>query len=80
MAPKFPPIRACIFDVDGTLIDSEDIYTEIYNRILHAHGKPDYAWTIKAYQQSRGIDVSTHSNTSDFYKETQNVEDPNHLT
>jgi pseudouridine 5'-phosphatase len=55
--PKFPPVRACIFDVDGLLINSEDIYSEIYNQILHEYGAPDYPWRIKATQQSRGRDV-----------------------
>ncbi|KAF2871923.1 haloacid dehalogenase-like hydrolase [Massariosphaeria phaeospora] len=53
-ATNFPPLRACIFDVDGTLINSEDIYTDIYNEILHSYGKPAYPWAIKATQQSRG--------------------------
>lgn len=53
-----PPIRACIFDVDGLLINSEDIYTEIYNNILREYGKPDYPWSVKARQQSRGMEVS----------------------
>ena len=52
-----PPIRACIFDVDGTLIDSEDVYTEIYNKVLHEYGKPDMPWSVKARLQSRGRDV-----------------------
>ncbi|RMZ66115.1 had superfamily hydrolase [Pyrenophora seminiperda CCB06] len=47
-------VRACIFDVDGTLINSEDIYTDIYNRILREYGRPEYPWEIKATQQSRG--------------------------
>ncbi|KAL8657840.1 MAG: hypothetical protein Q9226_001525 [Calogaya cf. arnoldii] len=51
---SFPPIRACIFDVDGLLINAEDIYTEIYNKILQSHGKPSLKWTTKALQQSRG--------------------------
>lgn len=54
---QLPPIRACIFDVDGTLIDSEDTYTEIYNNILHEYGKPDLPWSVKAKQQSRGSEV-----------------------
>lgn len=53
----FPPIRACIFDVDGLLINSEDIYTEIYNNILHSYGKPSLPWSVKAKQQSRGRSV-----------------------
>ncbi|KAL9617019.1 MAG: hypothetical protein Q9160_008173 [Pyrenula sp. 1 TL-2023] len=50
----FPPVRACIFDVDGTLLDSEDVYTQIYNKILSSYGVADYTWDIKAIQQSRG--------------------------
>ena len=56
--PSFPPVRACIFDVDGLLINSEDIYTDIYNNILHSYGKPDLPWRIKAKQQSTGRQVS----------------------
>ncbi|CAN9245499.1 unnamed protein product [Alternaria alternata] len=51
---SLPSVRACIFDVDGTLINSEDIYTDIYNNILREYGRPDYPWKIKATQQSRG--------------------------
>ncbi|KAI4941282.1 hypothetical protein J4E91_010859 [Alternaria rosae] len=51
---SLPPVRACIFDVDGTLINSEDIYTDIYNNILREYGKTPYPWAIKATQQSRG--------------------------
>ena len=54
---SLPPVRACIFDVDGTLINSEHIYTEIYNTILREYGRPDYPWKIKATQQSRGTKV-----------------------
>lgn len=52
------PVRACIFDVDGLLINSEDIYTEAYNNILQRYGRPDLPWTVKARQQSRGREVS----------------------
>jgi beta-phosphoglucomutase-like phosphatase (HAD superfamily) len=50
-------VRACIFDVDGLLIDSEDIYTEAYNNVLREYGKPDLPWAVKARQQSRGRQV-----------------------
>lgn len=56
--PICPPIRAYIFDVDGLLINSEDIYTNIYNQVLHAHGKPSLSWEVKARLQSGGKDVS----------------------
>ena len=52
-----PVVRACIFDVDGLLINSEDIYTEAMNNLLHEYGKPDLPWSIKARQQSRGRPV-----------------------
>ncbi|KAI9370694.1 HAD-like domain-containing protein [Aspergillus egyptiacus] len=51
--PNFPPVRACLFDMDGLLIDSEDIYTNITNQILHSFGKPDLPWSIKAQLQGR---------------------------
>ncbi|KAJ4363907.1 hypothetical protein N0V83_009359 [Neocucurbitaria cava] len=57
MVSSFPPIRACIFDVDGTLINTEDIYSDIYNTILQEYGKPNYPWKIKAIQQSRGTSI-----------------------
>lgn len=55
----FPSVRACIFDLDGTLINSEDIYIEIYNNILHEYGKPDLPWSVNARMQSTGRKVSS---------------------
>ncbi|KAK7900186.1 hypothetical protein LTR67_003932 [Exophiala xenobiotica] len=49
----FPPIRACIFDMDGLLIDSEDAYTHVTNTILRENGRPDIPWHIKAQLQGR---------------------------
>ncbi|KAI9792636.1 MAG: hypothetical protein M1833_001040 [Piccolia ochrophora] len=51
--PILPPIRACIFDVDGLLINSEDMYTISTNTILREYGKPDLPWNIKAQLQGR---------------------------
>jgi pseudouridine-5'-monophosphatase len=48
-----PVIKACIFDMDGLLINSEDLYTICINEILHEHGKPDLPWNIKAQLQGR---------------------------
>lgn len=55
MAPRttFPPVRACIFDMDGLLIDSEDHYTAVTNIILRENGRPDLPWHIKAKLQGR---------------------------
>ncbi len=55
--PDFPPVRACIFDSDGLLINSEDIYSITMNEVLHEYGLPDIPWTVKATQQSRGRQV-----------------------
>lgn len=59
---SFPRIRACLFDMDGLLIDSEDKYTMITNEVLHSYGKPDLPWSIKAQLQGRPApEVSPHS-------------------
>jgi pseudouridine-5'-monophosphatase len=46
-------IKACLFDMDGLLINSEDIYTEVTNEILAEHGKPDLPWSVKIQLQGR---------------------------
>ncbi|KAF2145832.1 uncharacterized protein K452DRAFT_295393 [Aplosporella prunicola CBS 121167] len=48
-----PAIRACLFDMDGLLIDTEDLYTICTNKLLHEYGKPDLPWSIKAQLQGR---------------------------
>jgi hypothetical protein len=48
-----PPIRACIFDMDGLLIDSEDKYTRGTNEILAKYGKGPIPWDVKAKLQGR---------------------------
>ena len=50
---RFSPVRACLFDMDGLLIDSEDIYTLCNNIILHQYGRPSLPWNIKAQLQGR---------------------------
>ncbi|OJD38052.1 haloacid dehalogenase-like hydrolase [Diplodia corticola] len=50
---KLPAIRACLFDMDGLLIDSEDLYTICTNAVLREYGKPDLPWSIKAQMQGR---------------------------
>lgn len=54
-AGKLPAIRACLFDMDGLLIDSEDKYTICTNRVLHEYGKPSLPWHIKAKLQGRRL-------------------------
>ncbi|KXT01788.1 hypothetical protein AC578_1983 [Pseudocercospora eumusae] len=48
-----PAIRACLFDMDGLLIDSEDKYTICTNRVLNEYGRPNLPWSIKAQLQGR---------------------------
>ncbi|KAG9861060.1 putative haloacid-halidohydrolase, partial [Aureobasidium melanogenum] len=50
---QLPPVRACLFDMDGLLIDSEDLYTVCTNETLRKYGKPDLPWSIKAQLQGR---------------------------
>jgi pseudouridine 5'-phosphatase len=52
-AKTFPPVRACLFDMDGLLLDTEDIYTLCINTILRKSGRPDMPWSIKAQLQGR---------------------------
>ncbi|KAL0944701.1 haloacid dehalogenase-like hydrolase [Colletotrichum truncatum] len=55
MAPRtdFPPVRACLFDMDGLLLDTEDLYTACINTILEQQGRPLLPWSIKAKLQGR---------------------------
>ncbi|KAI1362852.1 HAD-like domain-containing protein [Xylaria arbuscula] len=61
MTPTFPPVRACLFDMDGLLINTEDIYTKCANIVLQKHGRPPLPWSIKA--QMMGIPGSTNGDT-----------------
>ena len=50
---SFPPVRACIFDMDGLLIDTEHLYTRLTNEILHKYKRPSLPWSLKAELQGR---------------------------
>lgn len=50
---SFPPVRACLFDMDGLLLDTEDIYTHCINILLSKYGRPPLPWSIKARLQGR---------------------------
>ncbi|CCF33240.1 hypothetical protein CH063_05466 [Colletotrichum higginsianum] len=54
----FPAIRACIFDMDGLLINSEDIITLCTNHVLEKHGRPAFTQSIRA--QLMGVPDSTN--------------------
>ncbi|KAK4186722.1 HAD-like domain-containing protein [Podospora australis] len=58
VAPEFPPVRACIFDMDGLLINSEDIITESINQILEKYGKPPVVPSVRAKM------IGIHNSTS----------------
>ncbi len=47
-APAFPPVRACLFDMDGLLLNTEDIYTLCADIVLERHGRPGLPWWLKA--------------------------------
>jgi pseudouridine 5'-phosphatase len=47
------PIKACLFDMDGLLINSEDIYTLVSNEVLAEYGKPPLPWSVKIQLQGR---------------------------
>lgn len=55
MAPRtdFPPIRACLFDMDGLLLNSEDKYSLCTNTILQKYNRPPMPWSVKAQLQGR---------------------------
>jgi pseudouridine-5'-monophosphatase len=46
------PIRNVIFDMDGVLLDTEPIYTEVTNRITSRYGKV-FDWSVKANMLGR---------------------------
>ncbi|KYK61946.1 haloacid dehalogenase-like hydrolase [Drechmeria coniospora] len=55
MAPRtdFPPVRACLFDMDGLLLDTEDLYSLCVNLVLEKYGRPPLPWSVKAKLQGR---------------------------
>jgi pseudouridine-5'-monophosphatase len=55
------PIRAYIFDIDGLLINSEDIITHFTNRLLSKHRRPPFARSIRV--QLMGVSNSTNGDT-----------------
>ncbi|KAF1819937.1 HAD-like protein [Dissoconium aciculare CBS 342.82] len=50
-----PRIRACLFDMDGLLINSEDLISKSINEILAKYGKPPLPWSVKTQLQGRAL-------------------------
>ncbi len=47
-------IKACLFDMDGLLVDSEKIYTETTNDLLKAHNsEKTFPMTLKSKMMGR---------------------------
>ena len=53
--PSFAPIRACLFDMDGLLINTEDLLTTIHNTILARYSAGPMTWPMKARLQGRPL-------------------------
>ncbi|KAK3605358.1 hypothetical protein CHS0354_040947 [Potamilus streckersoni] len=49
---RLPKVTHVIFDVDGLIIDSERLYTEVTQRILDEFGKT-FTWEMKSKQMGR---------------------------
>ncbi|SCZ89171.1 BZ3500_MvSof-1268-A1-R1_Chr1-1g01005 [Microbotryum saponariae] len=59
-SPPLPQIKGILFDMDGLLIDSERIYTQVSNQVLAPYGK-ELTWEIKAGIMGRpALDAATY--------------------
>ncbi|KAI1168970.1 HAD-like domain-containing protein [Nemania serpens] len=61
MSPIFPPVRACLFDMDGLLINTEDLYTKCASIVLEKYGRPPLPWSVKA--RMMGVPGSSNGDT-----------------
>ena len=55
---SLPGIRACIFDMDGLLINTEEIVTSCINQLLEKYGRPVFTRSVRA--QLMGVPDSTN--------------------
>lgn len=47
------PYKACLFDMDGTIINTEDLYTKAASTLLARRGKGPLSWDVKIHLQGR---------------------------
>ncbi|CAN3376503.1 hypothetical protein DIURU_000164 [Diutina rugosa] len=47
------PYKACLFDMDGTIINTEDLYTVAASKLLARYGKGPLSWDVKIHLQGR---------------------------
>lgn len=57
-----PALRLCIFDFDGLLVNSEDLYAQATDEVLRGYRKPPVPWEIRAKLQ--GLSAQDVSRTS----------------
>lgn len=56
---NFPAVRACLFDMDGLLLDTEDIATKCHSLVLAKYGRPALPWLVKAQMMGRNGTTAT---------------------
>jgi phosphoglycolate phosphatase-like HAD superfamily hydrolase len=55
MTPQHTPIRACVFDFDGTLVDSMGGFTELAGELIAAHYHTSVTAGQEAYVRTSGL-------------------------
>ncbi|KAI9503322.1 hypothetical protein GGI25_002835 [Coemansia spiralis] len=58
MASATPRVKACIFDMDGLLLDTETIYTEVTNKLIEPYNKT-FALETKVKMMGRDVRTAT---------------------
>jgi len=55
MAQKFRPVKCVLFDMDGLLLDTENLYTAGTQRVLSEYGK-EFTWEFKSNLMGKRTD------------------------